>query len=208
MFLVHCYFIRRAWIICGQSKPFTTLVSVLALVHLAFGLGSFSLVSSLGTWSRVKQHPASLAFVAGGLGCSALMDALIAIGLSLGLWRERDTSYRQLTSAIDHLVLYFVATGALTALTSVGTIVAYAAHGDGVLLGFVTIQSKVYANSFVTNLNSRRVARARLSTRGTSQDASPSVMLSSVFPHEIQPWSTKGDTTPDLIRGGIHTVRI
>ncbi|KAI0038693.1 hypothetical protein FA95DRAFT_1613186 [Auriscalpium vulgare] len=180
MFAVHCFFIRRVWNICEKPLLLTAFISIMALAHLGFGLATYIVVARFDTWNNFKASNDSLIVVCGGLGSSSLTDILIAWLLFSHLSRGRDETdrfasfpssaqispnhpRRKFSNAINLLIFYVIATGALTAVTSVGTVIAFASGSDiGIFIGMATIQSKVYANSLLTNLNTRRSIRNRL----------------------------------------------
>ncbi|KAI0065584.1 hypothetical protein BV25DRAFT_1913603 [Artomyces pyxidatus] len=171
MFSVHCFFVRRVWKICENPLIITAVISFLALSHLLFGLANCAVAYGFDTWDEFRASQVSLVVVCGGLGSSLTADVLIAGFLFCYLRRGRKESHKKFAGAINRLILYIVATGVLTAVTSAGTIVAFATdkHG-GVFLGLATIQSKVYANSLLANLNSRRSIRDKLHSDSTDEE--------------------------------------
>ncbi|KAI0058865.1 hypothetical protein BV25DRAFT_1901904 [Artomyces pyxidatus] len=150
MFSVHCFFVRRVWKICENPLIITAVISFFALSHLAFGLATYVVVYWFNTWDEFRASHVSLVVVCGGLGSSLSTDIIIAGFLFRYLSRGRNENHEKFAGAINRLIFYIVATGVLTAITSAGTIVAFAMdeHG-GIFLGLATIQSKVYANSLL-----------------------------------------------------------
>ncbi|KAI0065585.1 hypothetical protein BV25DRAFT_1913604 [Artomyces pyxidatus] len=194
MFSVHCFFVRRVWKIPGNTSIITAVISFLALSHLAFGLANCAVAYGFDTWDEFRASQVSLVVVCGGLGSSLTADVLIAGFLFCYLHRARRgrknleyvvsiSDHGKFVGGIDRLILYIVATGVLTAITSAGTIVAFAADKhDGMFLGLATIQSKVYANSLLANLNSRRSIRDKLSPNSSHSTDEEMVFAASVLP--------------------------
>ncbi|KAI0317220.1 hypothetical protein OF83DRAFT_167549 [Amylostereum chailletii] len=167
MFAVHCFFTRRVWLVCGKPLIFTGILVVMVIAHFVIGL-VIGVAYKFRTWPEFRKHDISLIVVCGGLGSAAVADILIAAALSLYLRRGRQDLHERFSGVLNQIIFFIVSTGTLTALTSVGTVIAFATDKyGGVFLGMATLQSKVYANSLLANLNSRKKLRNKLTSSGS-----------------------------------------
>ncbi|TFY78859.1 hypothetical protein EWM64_g5150 [Hericium alpestre] len=116
------------------------------------------------------------------------------------LRQRRNAQHRSFDNALSSLTFYVVSTGFSTAVLSVSTLITFMLmpHG-GVFLGLASIQSKAYANAFLTNLNARQTIRNRMlrSTGGApfSEDDAVSAEFTSVFLSGIKTTTRHRGTT-------------
>ncbi|KAI0333458.1 hypothetical protein GY45DRAFT_1368447 [Cubamyces sp. BRFM 1775] len=160
---VHAFYIRRVWIMSSGSIPVTAFITTLALCRFGCGLGSFILSLEITEWSPFRANVSPLVTIALGLGCAAAVDVLVALTLSFYIQRDRgkwESGTQESDSRIDTILIYAVNTGAITALSSILSVILFATQKKSlVFLGLVEIQSKLYANSFLGSLNVRAAAR-------------------------------------------------
>ncbi|KAI0771406.1 hypothetical protein BC629DRAFT_1641490, partial [Irpex lacteus] len=97
--------------------------------------------------------------------------------------RSLRTGYKKDDSLVNQLTLYAINTGVLTSVVSLATMILYnLMPGNFIFMGCYFVLSKLYANSFLATLNTRRVSRGR----GTDQRRH-----NAYLPHGWQ-----GDPTP------------
>ncbi|CDO76359.1 hypothetical protein BN946_scf185011.g23 [Trametes cinnabarina] len=160
---VHAFYIRRVWIMSSGSIPVTAFISVLALCRFGCGVGSFILSLKITEWAPFRINVSPLVTIALGLGCASAVDVLVALTLSYYIQRGRgkwESGTQESDSRIDTVLIYAVNTGAITAISSVLSVILFATQKKSlVFLGLVEIQSKLYANSFLGSLNVRAAHR-------------------------------------------------
>jgi len=137
-------------------------MSICALSHLVFG-SMIVTAYHYDSWIGFRSAKLSLILVAGGLSSAAAADILIASSLTYFIRQNQGDLSVRFNSALNRLIGFIVGTGMLTALTSIGTIIAFSLDKqNGVFIGMSVLQSKVYANSLLTNLNLRRNRNVRV----------------------------------------------
>ncbi|TFK93089.1 hypothetical protein K466DRAFT_161092 [Polyporus arcularius HHB13444] len=88
-------------------------------------------------------------------------DVVIAAALCYFL-RDLRTGHSKDDSVVNSLIIYAVGTGGLTSVVSFTTLLLYNFMPDNfIFMAFYFVLSKVYANSFLAALNTRRVSRGR-----------------------------------------------
>ncbi|TFY70241.1 hypothetical protein EVG20_g2755 [Dentipellis fragilis] len=170
MFAVHCYFARRVWMIGNNPQPLTAVIVLVASLHLVFGIATFVLTRYFDTWSAMRSRPISQVMLCGGLGSACVADLLIAASLFYYMRQRRSTlQHAQFHNALSSLTIYIVSTGFSTAVLSSSTLLTFMfVPHRGVFLGLASIQSKAYANAFLTNLNARQTIRNRIMRSGAA----------------------------------------
>ncbi|KAA1470141.1 hypothetical protein DENSPDRAFT_835865 [Dentipellis sp. KUC8613] len=196
MFAVHCYFARRVWMIGNNPQPLTTVIVLVASLHLAFGIATFVLTRCFDTWSAMRSRPIAQIMLCGGLGSACVADLLIAASLFYFMRQRRNTlQHAQFHNALSSLTIYIVSTGFSTAVLSSSTLLTFmfVPHG-GVFLGLASIQSKAYANAFLTNLNARQTIRNRMMRSGAAPGEDDDSNFSAEFTTVLLGSSTKTST--------------
>ncbi|KIK58016.1 hypothetical protein GYMLUDRAFT_98266 [Collybiopsis luxurians FD-317 M1] len=102
----------------------------------------------------------------GGLALSCIVDILITSAMMIILKQSRARSL-SMDSVIDSLIVYTLATSAVTALTTVASLICWLSMKNLVFLGLHLVISKLYANSVLAMLNYRPLLRASKSTSGS-----------------------------------------
>ncbi|KAI0368447.1 hypothetical protein BV20DRAFT_969265 [Pilatotrama ljubarskyi] len=163
--LVHAFYIRRVWIMSSGSIPITAFITILALCRLGCGIGSFALSLEITEWTPFRANVSPLVTIALGLGCAAAVDVLVALTLSYYIQHGRgkwESGNQASDSRLDTILIYAVNTGAITALSSILSVILFATQKQSlVFLGLVEIQSKLYANSLLGSLNVRAATREK-----------------------------------------------
>ncbi|KAG2021371.1 hypothetical protein CC2G_006616 [Coprinopsis cinerea AmutBmut pab1-1] len=96
--------------------------------------------------------------------CDAGMDVLLSGSLVGYLWKQRGSPFGRTTDLVDRLIQYTVCTALLPCLTSLATAISFLAAPDTTIwLAIYTCLAKLYSNSVLAALNSRKTLRSRLS---------------------------------------------
>jgi len=158
-FLVHMFFADRIHRLSEGNWLLTTPILVLALARLAFAcvtsaqmirLMSFKDFVEVSSWSFTL-----------GLALSSAVDVLITVALWVLLRETIGPDTMRLERIIDSLVLYTIEIGTSTsAFTIVSMICWLTMQHNLVFLGLHFIIGKLYANSLLATLNTRRSLRA------------------------------------------------
>ncbi|KAI0632215.1 hypothetical protein C8Q77DRAFT_909353 [Trametes polyzona] len=156
--VVKINFALRVWRFSKQNIPVTGLIILLTFAELAvaclYTVKAFQL-DSLANIADMK--------VVGtlSLGLGMATDVVIAAALCFFL-RNLRTGHRKDDSVVNSLIIYAISTGGLTSVISLTTLVLYNFMPDNfIFMAFYFVLSKVYANSFLAALNTRRVSRGR-----------------------------------------------
>ncbi|KAI0667616.1 hypothetical protein C8Q78DRAFT_981628 [Trametes maxima] len=159
--IVKLNFAMRVWRFSNQNIPVTGLIVSLtctmptalrilsAFDHLSFRLTSLANIGSMKVIGSLS------------LGLGMATDVVIAVSLCFFL-RNLRTGHRQDDSVVYSLIIYAISTGGLTSVISLTTLILYNFMPDNfIFMAFYFVLSKVYANSFLAALNTRRVSRGR-----------------------------------------------
>ncbi|KAL6302840.1 hypothetical protein BKA93DRAFT_791243 [Sparassis latifolia] len=156
--VVKACFAMRVWRFSNRNIWATGLILLLTFAQMAtacvFTRKGFEM-SSLADASQLR-------FVATlSLGIGVATDSVTAIALCIFL-RKLRTGYTKDDSIVNRLSLFAVNTGALTSAFSLATLVTYdTMPSNFVYMGCYFVVSKLYANSFLATLNTRKVLRGR-----------------------------------------------
>ncbi|OCH91896.1 hypothetical protein OBBRIDRAFT_727911 [Obba rivulosa] len=155
--IVKSCFAMRVWRFSNCNVFVTGLIMVLTLAQLGM-LFSSALdcmhVPCISNRGRLVVGSLSL-----GLGVAT--DIVTAAALCYFL-RKLRTGYSQDDSLVNTLTLYAVNTGILTSAVSLCTLILYDLMPDNfIFMAFYFVLSKLYANSFLATLNTRKIVRGR-----------------------------------------------
>jgi len=153
--IVECFFARRLWML--SRNPFLVgVIVVLAFVH--FGLGVYFTVQGFILVDLAKFS--ELIWVtSAGLGSAAAADLIIAISLCYYLMKNR-TGITRTDSIITTLIGYSITAGILTGIIAFLCVVLFAVMPTNYIwLAFFWSIGKLYVNSFLASLNSRKGLR-------------------------------------------------
>ncbi|KAI0647960.1 hypothetical protein C8Q79DRAFT_1008335 [Trametes meyenii] len=156
--IVKLNFAMRVWRFSNQNIPVTGLIVLLTFAEMGvaclYTVQGFRLTSLANIGSMKVIGSLSL-----GLGMAT--DVVIAVSLCFFL-RNLRTGHRQDDSVVYSLIIYAISTGGLTSVISLTTLILYNFMPDNfIFMAFYFVLSKVYANSFLAALNTRRVSRGR-----------------------------------------------
>ncbi|EKM51787.1 uncharacterized protein PHACADRAFT_262128 [Phanerochaete carnosa HHB-10118-sp] len=181
--IVKICFAMRVWRFSGGNRPVTGMILALAVAQLA----------------------AACVYTERGLKIASLLeiDSLKVVGsLSLGLGMATDivtaaslcwflqglrTGYSKDDSLVNTLSLYAVNTGVLTSAVSLSTMILYnIMPSNFIFIALYFVLSKLYVNSFLATLNTRRVLRGR-GTDAETNTMPTFLMVGKLTRHENHP---------------------
>ncbi|KAL1942061.1 hypothetical protein VTO73DRAFT_6591 [Trametes versicolor] len=152
-FLITDYF-KPSAITAGQwtDKVNVILTSVSMLATFGFGISGCVKAFELS----LVDFPRFSWLISGAYGCALATDTLLTGALIHVLLHSR-TGFKSTDSLIDTLILYSINTGLLTGITGLLTFVfALILPGNYIYAGLSIVNLKLYANSVLAILNSRR----------------------------------------------------
>jgi len=162
--VVKICFAMRVYRFSQRNIPVTAIIVVLALAQLAFACiytAEAFQVHSLLEVDKLKVI-GSLS-----LGLGVATDMVTAAALCFFL-RNLRTGYTKDDSLINRLTLYAINTGVLSSACSLTALILYDIMPDNfIFMAFYFVLTKLYGNSFLATLNTRRVLRGR----GTDNEA-------------------------------------
>ncbi|KAG7446813.1 uncharacterized protein BT62DRAFT_88345 [Guyanagaster necrorhizus] len=146
----------RVWLLSGRRTILTLVLFCLALVH--FVSGEVAAGQSLALHNLAKFGSVKIPHII-RLGSAALCDTSLAIS-SCYFLRQKRTGYRQTDEIIDHLIKFSINTGLLTSFASVAGLITYlVVPKTWVYLALCFLISRLYANTFLSSLNTRHILR-------------------------------------------------
>ncbi|PIL35015.1 hypothetical protein GSI_02802 [Ganoderma sinense ZZ0214-1] len=139
-----CFYARRIWHV-GPNYRYIVGVTAIPMIAL---LGDFKL--SLNDFRHVSWMASAV------FGFAVLADILLSGALILILWQSR-TGFKRTDSTIEVLIIYTINTGLLTTIVGLlGFVFAIILPGNFIYIGISIVGTKLYANSVLAVLNSRR----------------------------------------------------
>ncbi|KAI0357144.1 hypothetical protein OH77DRAFT_1519581 [Trametes cingulata] len=146
------FFLRRVYLIGRQFRPLVALAAV-----LLFGEFGFATAVTIDTFVHPTLHNSNQAWMnSAGVGMAVLADTILTAALIFSLHRSR-TGIRRTDSIIDLLIMYAINTGLVTGIMNLLSLVfALAMPNNLIYAGIVIVATKLYANSMMAVLNSRR----------------------------------------------------
>ncbi|PIL34934.1 hypothetical protein GSI_02721 [Ganoderma sinense ZZ0214-1] len=156
--LVQLFFAHRIWALSKHNYLLVGSIFVLALC--SFGPG---LALSIRLWDHANiTYFAMLSTrILGGIasGLSVLCDIIIVLALCYYLHSKR-TGFKRTDTMIDHLIVYAINRGILTAICQTGHMVSIAAYpSHSYFFVFGLLESKLYINTLLATLNAQKAMR-------------------------------------------------
>ncbi|KAF8715644.1 hypothetical protein AX14_012524 [Amanita brunnescens Koide BX004] len=168
--IVHCFFIYRIHILTNHNYLISMPLSLLALSRLVFAcLATYQMITLKLLHAFVRRYRWTFT---GDLLISAVMDVIITISLCYLLRRSQKSLPSSLGLVLDSLILYTFETGALTCIATLTVLIYWLAIPTNLVfmsLYFVII--KLYANSLLATLNTRRDLQKVNTSHGTQVEA-------------------------------------
>ncbi|KAF7302371.1 hypothetical protein HMN09_00870700 [Mycena chlorophos] len=176
--ITHCFFAHRIYRLSKRSLLMVVPVLLLTVARL---------VSACVTTAKMFIYPSFLAFqhhaqgiFTLGLALSATLDVLIT-GLLVYLFGKNRKGSQAMNNILDRLILYGVEAGSLTCLGTILCMLLWLIQPHNLIfLGVYAIIGKLYANSLLATLNTRKSMRHNRS-RTPSNDHKGSRKLDVVY---------------------------
>jgi len=159
-FIVHCFFSHRIHKLNRASRQqwrFTALILVLAFFRLCCASVTTAEMINMKTFTAFKAKFRWVFTL--GLAMSCLVDILITgfLTYSLHTLQSDKRAFRSLDRAISAVVLYTFETNLLTSVATIVSMICWLAMPNNlVFMGLHFIICKLYANSLLATLNSRK----------------------------------------------------
>ncbi|KAF7347228.1 hypothetical protein MVEN_01477700 [Mycena venus] len=174
-FLVHCFFAHRIFLLSKKNWFMTLPVLALTLLRLA--------AASVSTWEMLRYRSFDMFRLKArwiftlGLSVSSTVDILIT-ALLVFLFRRNKTGTGRLNHVLDKLILYGLETGSLTCLGTIITMLLWVITPKNLIfLGLHFVIAKLYANSLLVTLNTRKHIQAVPPTECSCQRRDPGPVL-------------------------------
>ncbi|KAF9027825.1 hypothetical protein BDZ89DRAFT_1133956 [Hymenopellis radicata] len=214
-FLVHCFFAHRIFRLSKKNWLLTAPILTLAVLRLGAACVTTAKMMQLHTYTEFKADFAVLGLHA-GLGLSSAVDVIITGSLFFLLRTSRSlTGAENLNHIIDSLILYAFETGFLTwfvscslgaqyltklTVNSASTIVAMicwlAMPSNLVFMGLHFVIGKLYANSLLVTLNTRKSIRHGRSV-SSAEAAGNAILVMDTRRNRSVPYSPSQITSGD-----------
>ncbi|KZT73876.1 hypothetical protein DAEQUDRAFT_761828 [Daedalea quercina L-15889] len=196
--IVKACFAMRVWRFSNNNIVITTVILLLTFGQLAmacvYTVQSFK-IDNLTKLADLKV----IGTISLGMGVAT--DVVTALALCYFL-RNLRTGYSKDDSLVNRLTLYALNTGVVTSAISLTTVVLYDIMPENfIFMGFYFVLSKLYANSFLATLNTRRVVRGR----GT--DAENTTMPTFLMVDKATRYASQQDlenTVGTFVEVGVH----
>ncbi|KAL0961349.1 hypothetical protein HGRIS_006305 [Hohenbuehelia grisea] len=168
-FLVHCFFVHRIFKISFGNWLITLPLGLLAVARLCFACLTTSQMIILDTLDEfVQKFHWSFTL---GLALSSAIDVLITGSLCFFLSNNRKPA-SSLNLVIDTLMIYAFENGALTCAATVISMICWLAMPHNLIfMGLHFVISKLYANSLLATLNTRKALRSGSRNHFTAEGA-------------------------------------
>ncbi|GLB43795.1 hypothetical protein LshimejAT787_1403070 [Lyophyllum shimeji] len=178
-FFVHCFFAHRILLLSQRNWYLTMPVLFLATCRLCSASATSAEMIRLQMFSLFKAQFRWLFSL--GLALSSIVDILVTISLFVLLTKSRSRSL-SLNHIIDSLILYTFEIGSLTcAATIVSMICWLTMNSNLIFMGLHFVIGKLYANSLLASLNTRRELRRHRHSHDTAIPALASPRRAEAF---------------------------
>ncbi|KIM83161.1 hypothetical protein PILCRDRAFT_819939 [Piloderma croceum F 1598] len=148
--LVHCFMARRIYKLTKNDWRITAPILILAVLRLFTTAEMIRIKSFKGFYEKVRW------LFTLGLGLSSAVDVLITVTLCYKL-RSSRTGSRGMDNIIDSLVLYTFENGSLTCVGTILSMICWLTMPHSkIFLGLHFMIAKLYANSLLATLNTRK----------------------------------------------------
>lgn len=138
----------------SQKRWIAVCFFIFATIRCGFGLANCSLTFFYPKWQIFEERVYPTMVV--GWVLSAVVDSAIAFTLCIYL-RKRRTGMKRTDNVLNCLLLYTINTGAVTSFCAVLVVIMFLGLPNNLaFVGFVQVQSKLYAISLLASLNNRK----------------------------------------------------
>ncbi|TFK45736.1 hypothetical protein OE88DRAFT_1740008 [Heliocybe sulcata] len=176
--IVHSCYARMLWYGDLMRKVLALLTGILGVSSCVLGLAAISYGYKMHQWTllRNSETVSTLACLAFALAIAAdiLLPGLMADTLR-GRRKERNGVAPNMVGASHIWTVYLSGTGMFNCIFAILSLVVFwSRRTDLLFLGFVEIRSRLYANSFLSSLNSRQHLRTEtMQAQWTTWDFGP-----------------------------------
>ncbi|KAF9558841.1 hypothetical protein CPC08DRAFT_539345 [Agrocybe pediades] len=195
--IVRSVFARRIWLLSGRNN--ILLSAIMFTTFFVFAMGIAFAARGFIDMSYIRLTMESwILYTALGAGVAA--DGLITAALCMLLDHSR-TGFKSTDSLVNTLMLYSINTGLLTSLCATACFVTFAIWPHQfVFMGFYFALSKLYVNSLLAVLNTRKALRRRNSGMTTIPQSPSSIEpLTMNFLTHTRSYTIDGEpTSPDV----------
>jgi hypothetical protein len=188
-FIVHCFL---AWRIhkLTQNAWITSPIFILAVLRLTAACVTTAEMIRTQSFTEFSKHFRWVFTV--GLALSSTVDVLITVVLCIKLWSSRTGSINT-DFVIDSLVRYTFENGSLTCAATVLSMICWLTMSyNRIFLGLHFMIGKLYANSLLATLNTRKQLRQGRTQITTSGEHILPVMFPDMFPDGFSGGSRRG----------------
>ncbi|KAI0738333.1 hypothetical protein C8Q80DRAFT_272210 [Daedaleopsis nitida] len=179
------FYARRVWMVGPGYRYLVWIAAVFMFTALAFTISATveGFIRSLADFKHVSWMVSVI------FGSAVIVDILLTTALIVVLVRSR-TGFQRTDSTIEVLVLYTVNTGLLTSFFGLLVFIfAVILPGNFIYIGISIVGTKLYANSVLAVLNSRRA----LSNKMLQGFELSSIEATNGRPHTaIETWDVPG----------------
>ncbi|KIK92205.1 hypothetical protein PAXRUDRAFT_147816 [Paxillus rubicundulus Ve08.2h10] len=176
-FFVYLYFTWRIWIFTG-NKWIVVLMLSISISRTAISLIACILSVISPTWTRYLSHARTLIIIGNVLFIIGDTFSASVMAYHLTSFRPRTDTYntnspRRINILINRLLIFAVATGALTSLVDIIALILSLTQPQSLaFMSPILVQTRLYANSLLTSLNIRNAnSRAYIDAHDTSESA-------------------------------------
>ncbi|KAM5544697.1 hypothetical protein V8D89_001595 [Ganoderma adspersum] len=153
----HMFFARRVIILAGNKRlvvPVAVISTILILLELAFcAVATFAIFRDV-TFQRFVDRSSWI--ISASLGTRVLTDSVIS-GAMVAMLRRNRTGFKRTDSILDLLISFAINTGLLTSIINLAAMISAVLQPDAlVYCAIYIVSSKLYSNSVLAVLNSRR----------------------------------------------------
>ncbi|PIL32232.1 hypothetical protein GSI_05477 [Ganoderma sinense ZZ0214-1] len=202
MLVSHGFFLRRIFLL-GERKILPVLIiGILMVSELAFAIAVTVMTFVLVSFEAFKTHMWMIWVM---LANAVVIDLLVTNCLIFYLWRSR-TGFKRTDNLLDVLMVYTINTGLSTSLLTLPAMICAIIMPDNLIWSAIyVIASKMYANSLLAVLNSRR----SLIDKGMEGFETGSFGLQVMDPRELRPLDFKtplhSPAAPPMSAAGANT---
>ncbi|KAI9056777.1 hypothetical protein FKP32DRAFT_1681943 [Trametes sanguinea] len=149
----HCFYARRLFFLSNRNIFPVAIIALLLAVEIGFSIASAYESFAQVTFARFIQYSYLLWTV---ISCAVAVDCVATGTLTYYLHKSR-TGFRRTDSMVDVLMVYTVNTGLSTSIVTIAALIcAVTMKSNLIYSGIITIATKMYSNSLLAVLNSRR----------------------------------------------------
>ncbi|KAG2140186.1 hypothetical protein DEU56DRAFT_799199 [Suillus clintonianus] len=168
--IVHCFFAHRIHKLTHNDWRISVPIVVFAFLRLVAALVSTVEMIELKTMTAFR-HNVEWVFTV-GLSLSCIVDVLVAVVLCVTL-RSNRSAYSNMDRIINSIILYTLENNALTSAATIISMICWVTMHNLVFLGVHFVLSKLYANSLLATLNSRKQLQEERSRGGVLSNELP-----------------------------------